>query len=348
MKKLAFFLLTILIMAGCGGKKENKPVENKANVAFDSSDIKTKPVDNPNQGFFLRYKFAKDKKYSFRLTTISNSSQNLKADTIINQQLKQQVIYLLDVTAKDIDKDSTTELSINVSYVDIYAEANGKKFKYQTGQKADSTEKARYAEFESLVNNPFSITVSKVGEITDVFRVDKIVNRLLEISGAKDKVSTEEKNMLKQRIVESGLRPILAQLFRKLPMNSIAKDTLWQNIQPAGRYLSYAIQSSNSFKVKSLEQLNDDKIAVIDAGLSAKAEGQSKVNEKGIQYDIKKPVISGDGVIYFNVSKGMVQKSKTKSRTEMNITMEGPSPKGGKQKMVKKEVMENTNLLELL
>lgn len=348
MKKLAFFVLAAFLIAGCNSKKEDKPVENKPGVAFDTSDVKTKPVDNPNQSFYLRYKFEKDKKYAFRLTTMSSSIQSLIADTTMNQNVKQTIVYLLEVTTKEVDKDSTSELSINISTIDLTAEGNGKKFKYQTGQKVDSTDKLQYAQFDALVNNAFSVTVSKIGEVTDVFKVDKIVNKLLEISGGKDKATTEEKGILKQRMVEGGLKPILTQLFRKVPANAVAKDTTWENKQPAGQYLSYTIQTSNTFKVNSLEMLNNDKIAVVDAGLKASAQGQANIVEKGVPYNIKKPSATGDGKLFFNVTKGMIQKSKTKSRVEMGMTAEVPSKKGGKQKVTKKEVNETSNLLELL
>jgi hypothetical protein len=350
MKKIAVFLFALLVITGCN-KKVDKPVAAaKPGAAFDTSDMKTKPIDNPNQGFLLRYNLAKDKKYSFRLTTISSDIQNIHADTSVNQQVKQQVVYLLDLTAKDIDKDGSTELSVNVSSIDMTAEANGKKVKYQSSNNKDAANKAQFAQFESLINNPFSVTITKTGEVSDVFRVDKIVNKILELAGnnAAQKISSEEKSMLKQKIIEGGLKPILVQLFRKLPDNNVAKDTTWQNKQPATRFLSYMVQTSNNFKVHSLELYNNDKIAVIDASLTAASQGKEKVSEKGVQYDIKKPITSGEGKIYFNVSKGVVQKSKTKSRVEFNMSMEAPSPKGGKQKIVKKEVMENTNVLELL
>jgi len=341
MKKTVIFLLAVLVLAGCQ-KKTDKPAANKPNAATETA---LKAIDNPNQGFFLRYKFTKDKKYQFRLTNISTSSQYIKADTAINQQAKQQIIYVVDVTAKEIDKDSTAELSINISKIDMTVEAGGKTIKYQAGHVAD---KKKYAEFEALLNNPFNVTVSKTGEVTDVFRVDRIVNSLVEIGGGTGKVTTEQKNMIKQQVIESGLKPILVQLFRKVPYNAIAKDTTWENPQPAGKYLSYVIQPANKFKIANLQLLGSDKVAVIDAGLTAKIKGQEKVSEKGISYDIKKPIVYGEGSVYFNISKGMIQKSKTSSRTEMNISMEGPSPKGGKQKLTRKEVTDTMNILELL
>jgi hypothetical protein len=274
--------------------------------------------------------------------------QTIKADTTVTQRVKQQIIYLIDVTARDIDRDSTTELAINVSYVDITGEVDGKKFRYQSGQNFDSTQKSQFPEFKALINNPFNVTINKIGEITEVFKVDRILNKFLDIVGNADKLSTDEKSMLKQKVVEIGLRPILVQLFRKLPDYSVAKDSSWQNKQPASRFLSYSVQTSNDYKVKSLEMLNDDKIAVLDANLTAKAEGQSKVTEKGVNYDIKKPVTSGEGKVFFNVSKGVIQKSKTSSRVELNMNMEGPTPKGGRQKMSQKKIMENSNILELL
>ena len=93
--------------------------------------------------------------------------------------------------------------------------------------------------------------------------------------------------------------------------------------------------------------MNDDKIAVIDAGLKTIISGDNKVTDRGATYIFKKPVTSAEGKIYFNISKGCVQKSKTNTRIHISYTMEVPTPKG-LEKGTKTETVVNTNILELL
>jgi hypothetical protein len=349
MKKFAVFILAALLIAGCANKKEDKPVDKKPGAAFDSSDIKTKPIDNPNQSFQMRYRFQKNQKYSYRLTTISEvtGSESVSPSESVTRKMKQQVIYKFDLTTKDIDSDSTSEISISITNIEMNAEADKQKITYKSGSKADSVVK-KFAQYEALINNPFSVTVNKYGEVTDIFKVDKIINKLIEIGGEGKSIPPEQKNMIKQSVVDGGLRPLLVQLFRKVPEHNVAKDTTWETKQPANRYLTYEIKTSNKYKVSSLELLNTDKIAVLDGSVIVSAQGQPKVTEKGIKYEIKKPSISGEGKIYFNVTKGVIQKSKTRTRVEQGMTAEGPSPKGGTQKLTKKEIIENSNILELL
>ena len=349
MKKLFLFILAAVLITGCTSKKEDKPVDKKQTSGFDSSDIKTKPVDNPNQSFLMRYKFQKDKKYSYRLTTISeiSASEELVGGPSQSNKMKQLVNYKFDLTTKDIDKDSTAEMSISISNVDVTIENGNKKITYKSGTKVDSLIK-NFAQYESLINNPFSVSVNKYGEVTDIFKVDRIINQLLEISGEASKVTSEQKMMLKQQIVEGGLRPLLVQLFRKVPEKQAAKDTTWEIKQPANKILTYEIKSSNKYKVTSLEQYNEDKLAVLDGYVVTSVQGQPKVTEKGVKYEIKKPEIKGEGKVYFNISKGLIQKSKTKTRIEQGMSAEGPGQKGGTQKIVKKEIVENSNILELL
>ncbi len=349
MKKLIVFILAALIITGCTSKKEDKPVDNKQTSAVDTSDIKTKPVDNPNQSFQIRYKFQKDKKYSYKLTTISEvfASEEEVGGRSMSNKMKQQVNYKFDIATKDIDSDSTAELSITIANIEMNAETGNKKINYKSGSKVDSVMK-NFVQYESLINNAFSVTVNKYGEVTDIFKVDRIINRLLEISGEAAKVTSEQKTMIKQQIVESGLRPLLVQLFRKVPEHTVAKDTTWEIKQPSNKYLTYEIKTTNKYKVSSLEQYNDDKLALLDGSVITSAQGQSKVNEKGVKYEIRKPDIKGEGKIYFNLSKGLIQKSKTKTRVEQGMSAEGPLQKGGTQKINKKEIIENSNILELI
>lgn len=349
MKKLIVFILATLIITGCTSKKEDKPVDKKQTTAFDSTDIKTKPVDNPNQSFLMRYKFQKDKKYSYRLTTLSEvfGSEEMVGGQSMSNKMKQQVNYKFDLATKDIDSDSTAEIAITIVSVDMTAETGNKKISYKSGTKIDSVIK-NFPQYESLINNSFSVTVNKYGEVTDIFKVDRIVNRLLEIGGDASKITTEQKAGLKQQIIEGGLRPLLVQLFRKVPEKFVAKDTTWEIKQPNNKYLTYEIKSSNKYKVASLEQYNDDKLAILDGSVITNAQGQAKITEKGVKYEIKKPDIKGEGKVYFNVSKGLIQKSKTKTRVEQGMSAEGPGPKGGTQKINKKEIIENSNILELI
>ena len=82
-------------------------------------------------------------------------------------------------------------------------------------------------------------------------------------------------------------------------------------------------------------------------GLMFKYSGQSKANQGNIFYTFQKPISTAEGKIYFDVDRGLQVKSRSKTRLEISYTMEANTPQG-KQKGTRKDIVSNTNILELI
>jgi hypothetical protein len=347
MKRFWILLLFTFILIGCK-KNDEKPVANADKYAADTTSIKTVKLDNQNELFFIKYKIEKGKDYSYRLTNIAENIQTINAnDTTISQRVKQTLTYLMKLKVLDIDVDSVYEVSFNITSVKLEANFNGEKFYFESGTSKDSTDRVRYAEYIAVRNNPFYVRVNKVGEIVEIYRADKIMNEFLKLRGATDSVSSSEKEFLKKDMVERALKPLVVQIFRPLPNKIMAKDSMWSNAQEPTKLMVFDVQNTSTYQVKSLELLNNDKIAVIDAGLKSNISGRNKVTEHGATYTFNKPTTFAEGKIYFNLTKGCVQKSKTDSKIQISYSMEIPTEKG-LEKGTKSETVVNTNILELL
>jgi hypothetical protein len=347
MKHLLILLSFIFILVGCK-KEDDKPVENKDKYATDTSEIKTIQLENQNEQFYIKYAFDKGKDYEYRLTNIAENTQTVNAnDTLLSQRVKQTLTYLIKLKVLDIDVDNIYELSFTITSVKLEADANGQKFYYESSTSKDTTDRVRYSEYVAVLNNPFNIRVSKIGEIVEIYKADRIVNEFLKLKGAADSVTTAEKDYLKKDMIERALKPIVVQVFRQLPDKMMAKDSLWTNPQEPTKLMVFQVQNTSTYKIKSLELFNNDKIAVIDAGLKTVISGNNKVTDRGATYVFNKPSTYAEGKIYFNLAKGCVQKSKTNSKIQISYSMEVPTPKGN-EKGMKSEIVLNTNILELL
>ncbi len=188
MKKLILILLTGLLLFGCGeNTKEQKSDEQKDQFTFDTTEIKATPVDNPAQSFYLRYKLEKGKSYNFRLTAISKDEQTITMkDTTMNQKMDQTMIYNMKFTPNEVDADSTMQMEAVITSIKVDGIFGDQPVHYQSGTTVDSADIDKYVQYESLVKNPFDIRVSKLGELLDIYRADKIVNKLLDIKGYAD------------------------------------------------------------------------------------------------------------------------------------------------------------------
>ncbi len=347
MKKILAAVLIGILFFGCGKKSDEKPEDLSAKMITDTSAIKAVPVDNANQQFNLQYKFQKGTTYQYRMTQSTEDNLTIKTDTSISQNMNQSIIYLFNLTLSNVDKDGVMEFSCSIPSIKLNAEANGQRFFYQSGVTKDTTELKKYYQYEALINSPFSIRIGKSGGVLEVFRADRIVDKFLQLSKLPNQPTAEEKNALRGNIVESVLKPLINQIFRELPSGTIAKDSSWAFTQPPATFLIFKLENKNLYKVTGLEKYNNDTLAVVDAGLQSVVSGNTKYEERGATYNFKKPETSASGTIYFDITKGCIQKANLKTNIHIFFTMEAPTPKG-KQKGSKDEVIKTTNVLELL
>lgn len=349
LKKLLALIVVSLILISCG-EKNNQPENNlseKEKYSFDSTDLKTEGIDNTGKPFLIQYKFAKGDKYTYRLTTISDNIQQIIVDTTIASNVNQKVVYLIDMNVKEVDEEGITEAEMKISALKLDASANGQVFSFEAGKDVDTSKNKQFAEFVALYNNPFSIRFNKLGEVLEVYKADKISNKFLELRGAIDTISTEDKNYVKQDLINGVLNPLVTQIIRKFTDKDVYKDSTWQMTQKPLTLMVFQINYVNNYKVESVEKLKGDRIAVIDAGISFTYSGQQKVTQGDVTYNFQKPLSTADGKIYFDVDKGVQIKSRTKTRLEIIYTMEANTLQG-KQKGKRTDVVSNTNILELL
>ena len=211
----------------------------------------------------------------------------------------------------------------------------------------DSLEVLKFAEYESLVNNQFRLRVNSLGEVADVYRVDKIFNKYLDLRGIQDSLNTEQKEAVKNDLLNAVLRPLMGQIFRVMPAKQMGKDSSWTYTKAAIPMMVFQVEYYNLYKVDNLELLDGEKLAVINGTTSTNVTGDPNYSEQGISYVFEIPVSSAGGKVYFNLDRGLIQKSKTETRLETAYTMEMPTPQGLKKGSTK-EVIINKNILELL
>jgi len=342
--------LSLLLFFSCQKEKstEEQKVPEEITSTFDSTALATTSIDeSEDQSFFFSYKFAAGESFKYRLTTISEREQSITADSTMTDNLSQTIIFIMNFKILSLDADSVAELECTFSSVNLKANANGIAVNYQSGAKMDSTERQKFPEYESFVNNPFNLRVGKHGEIIDIYKIDKIMNKLLSMRGLTDSLTTQEKVMAQQDLTNRSIKPLLAQIFREVPEHKMAKDSTWTYKRESMPIVVFQVDHENLYKVEKLEMLGDEKLAVIDGIVKTRVSGKQTYSERGVNYQFEKPVATAGGKIYFNLNKGLIQKSRSQTSLKNSYRMEMPSPEGIK-KASAKEVSSNVNVIELL
>jgi len=343
-------LLSIALFFACQQKKteEEQKINEEVASTFDSTALTTTTVDeNEDQSFFFKYKFAPGESFKYRLTTISERNQSITTDSTMSDKLTQTIIFILNLKTLSLDADNVAELQCTFSSVNLKANANGIDINYQSGSKMDSTERQKFPEYESFLNIPFNLRVGKQGEIIDIYKFDKIMNKFLSLRGLSDSLTAQEKIMAQQDMTNNSVKPLLAQIFREVPEHKMSKDSTWSYKRESLPIMVFQIDYENLYKVEKLEMLGEEKLAVIDGTIKIKVNGSQTYNEKGINYFFEKPISSASGKIYFNLDKGLIQKSRSQTKMENSYSMEMPTPQGVK-KANASEVTSNVNVIELL
>jgi len=344
------YALLLLLLLACQDKKteeEQKQTEELTST-FDSSALPTTEVEmDENSTFYLKYNFKPGESFKYRMTVISQNEQTIETDTTMIAYIDQTLIYIINFKTLSLSKDSITDLQCTFTSVNLKANVNGTDVTYQSGSQNDSTEKAKFAEYESFLNNPFNIKVGKNGALKEIYNTEKIMNHFLSIRGLTDSLNAQDKIMFKEDMSQRSIKPLLVQILREIPDHKLAKDSSWSYKRESLPVMIFQVDYTNHYKIDNLEMLGEDRIAVVDGVVQTKVTGNQTYSERGINYQFDKPITSASGKIYFNLDKGLIQKSRTQTRMENHYRMEMPTPEGTKMGSAR-EITSNTNVLELL
>ncbi|MEJ5350266.1 MAG: DUF6263 family protein [Melioribacteraceae bacterium] len=341
MKKtyLLLIIISISLIFSCG-KKEEKQNGEIAKSKLESIDLKGEKV-------FLRYKFEKGDKFKYKLTTITSSQESVQADSLMQAKSTQTTTYVFDVEVIDVDADKTAELGITISSLKLDADINGQKISFDSNKKLTDEEKQKFGDYLSLHNTPYRARVSELGEVVEVFRLDKMIDKLNSLQPQKQNLTAEQKAQYAKSLGDALIRPITQLLFRELPQKSLAKDSTWEKNYP-GQLSVFKIDNTITYKVEDFVKLNDHRAAKLSASLSCTWTGNKKGEENGIKYNFSDPKITGTGNILFNIDKGMLIRAETGTSVELTANLELKDVSQKVKKTVRKDITTNKNIIELL
>ncbi|PKL83746.1 MAG: hypothetical protein CVV24_03250 [Ignavibacteriae bacterium HGW-Ignavibacteriae-3] len=337
--KIALLFLFLAIMVGCG-KKESS--QNAASINPDN----LQSVDVSGQKIYLKYQFAKDDKLHYKLTTITNTLQTIKADSLLKSSAVQTLTYFFDINVVETDANNVAELAVNIASINFAGDINGQKMSYDS-KKVTKEDKDKFAEFEVIVNSPFRVRVNQKGEILDVTRVDKMIDKMISIRPEMKEMTSDQKSSMMKNIIEGELKPRTQLLFREMTSVQVAKDSTWKRSTPASLAV-FQIENTSNFKVDDFIKVGDDRAAKLSATLTSKWSGEKKGSEEGMNFLFDDPKVTGGGTIIFNIDRGLLIKSETSTTVELGVQIDSRDATQKMRKTVRKDLSTNKNIVELL
>jgi len=348
MKKIVV-LLSLLTIAfiGCGDKETSPETEVKNySLKADTSSLKTEKLSAEEvKDVQLAYNLKKGEKFTYRFSSLSSEEAIVKGPSVMSQSISEERTYIIEMEVKDIESDKTLDVSFYIKSIKVEAFIDGQKISYVSGNKIDSTDAKKFAEYEGLSNNSFGARLKNNGDILELYKLDKIVNKMLEVTGLTDSISATEKEQIKQQLDMGSLRLIVSQIFRKFETGKISLNSEWATPQPTVDLQILTLDNTYIFKIDSFEKLDDDILAVIGAGVESKFKISPDAKKAG--YNVKEPKFLAHGKIYYNVTRNLIQKSV--SQIDFDFTMTGPVPtQNGTVQLSRYQKKSTRNTLELL
>ncbi|MBN2572874.1 MAG: hypothetical protein JXA68_12155 [Ignavibacteriales bacterium] len=344
MKKfICMIFVASLFLIGCGDKK------NDPNNGKDSTDIilDISEEDLPKQIFDLVYRLNENKKFTYSLKTITKNLQKIVSDTTISMEINQSVNYTIDVLVKEIGDDKIAEIEMNIKSVDMLMKSpDGQTVSFNSKKDTSKESQMKFLDFFAMINSPFRVRLTTKGEIIEITRVDKILNKMLSLQNIPDTIAVEQKNQIVESLKLGAIKPLVEKLFRELPQEKVGIDSTWQDYLEIG---SGQTKPAITFKIENYEKKESEILTKIIASLSVTLSNpQDSFTDKGVNYKLSKPKVTGSGSIYFNINKGLIQKSETTVQTEQTMTMTPEGQPNSPYKATRTDKTTNTVIVELL
>lgn len=341
------FLLGIAVsFSACTEEvKQTEPASTDI-LAVDTTDLKGTPISTEELGQVdLAYNIPKGTTLTFKLTSITDETQSVRTDTFQQMNVNQKISYLIETKVEELETDQTLEISFTFKEIALEGKMNNESFSFNSGTVKDSADKQRYLEYIALINNTFSARIDKYGNILEIYRTTKIADKILELRNMKDSINAEQKQYFVQDVTDGALRPVVMQLFRKLPGKSVGKDSSWSFPQSPMSFQIFEIKNTHMFKLSSFEKIENSNYAVIDAGIQSLSALSPEAKANGIR--MQNTGYSGSGKMYFNISKGVFEKSKTTTTLNVNLNLKAPRGAPFKE-AIRLQKTKTINILELI
>lgn len=355
MKNFKFIILitalTFIIIQCSSETDENKKAISPQDELYEL-DLTDLQVQMNNEilsdvSFHLAYNFEEGETFSYRITTLSTTERDIQSDSVVIDRFEQKIIRILNFEILSVENDSIAKIKCNISKVNVNVNLNSQKVVYQSGVTTNPVELKKFTEHEGLVNNPFHFRITNYGEILEIFNVENILDRFLELSEHKDSIRAEEKKMMKVELENGLLKPLVGQILREIPKKELRIKSTWQKTIDPASIMIFKIYYTDHFTVNKVAIVDDDRIALINGKATSVIEGEKEHTNNGIKYEFNQPLSEANSEIYFNIDKGLVYKSSSTTNLKLSYRMEVPSAEGTKISK-SNELITNTNIVELL
>jgi len=255
----------------------------------------------------------------------------------------QTIFYYYTQEVNDVT-DGVTTFKVKYDSISVQTAITLKdstvKASYNSNVKDSMYNKPDFIQYNSIIGESFFIRVTAKGEITDVYGLEKVYEKMFKAFG--DTLKDAEKSQIKESFGNDAIKSVMQQQFQIFPDTEVVKDSAWTRSYET-QLLVFPGRNSLSYKVKDVKVENGETILTIDADLTTELL-KDEMKDKSATYKVENSSFNGKGTILFNLTRGCVVKKETTTKIDLTLKLSG----GGQSMTSSQNVTTNmsVNLLK--
>jgi len=328
---IVFILTGFVTLQSCnknGGDKKDSTNTGSGNMDLIKGDRITLKMA-PKKGDVVRYGMLA------KTITKENSPMTDKKD--VSQE--QSIYYYYTQEVNDVTDGVITYKvkydSINV-VSGVTAQDSSIKATYNSNVKDSMYNKADFIQYNAIIGENFFIRVTAKGEITDVYGLERVYEKMFKAFG--DTLKEAEKSQIKESFGNDAIKSVMQQQFQIFPDNEVVKDSAWTRSYET-QLLVFPGRNSLKYKITDVKTENGETILTIDADLNTELL-KDEIKDKTVTYKVENSSFNGKGTILFNLTRGCVVKKETTTKIDLTLKMSG----GGQSMSSVQNVTTNMNV----
>ncbi len=238
--------------------------------------------------------------YKYVTTTDQTTSQEAMGQKM--ESKNHMEMYATYAVANN--KDNDRELNVTYDRIVMKQSAMGMEVSVDTDVTDTTTTTGSMQTtkmFQNMKGQPFSIVLTKDGNIKEVKGFSSIMDKMMNATGNES--SQEVKQSMKALLGEDFIKSMFTQAFKIFPDKKVGVNDIWKTKMEIKSLLGLALE--NSYTLKSF----DDKKAVLDVQSTITTNGDMDMMGMKIKGDLKG---KSNGIIEVERNTGMVLNSNIK------------------------------------
>jgi len=317
----ALILGLITMASSCGKKEGTTDKDNKSKSDLIKKDDKGEKVD-------LKLAPKVSDKFRYKMSAKTVSTENSPATGNRDITSEQNMIYYYSQEVSEISSSGVITYKMKYDSITIISKASSKDSAitqtYNSNVKDSIHSMPDFIQYNALIGEEFKLRVSPLGEIYDVYELEKIHDNIFKALG--DTLSPQDKATIKESMGAEALKSIIQNQFQKFRGGDVYKDSSW-TFSVETSLLVFPIKNILNYKIKDLQVNNGEVIANIEANLGIDFISKEQKDKSGLNVKINDSKTGGTGTIVFNLSRGCIIKKETNTNImlDMKLSAKGQS-----------------------